>query len=186
MAIGSLRHVCTYLLVPLLGGAASGVFAGTVVVPPVGEIVYEPLAVTTAVPTLSEWGLMAMMALLVLLAYRVLRERLQGKPLASVVLAGVLGLGVVSGGYWGRPALAAVIYNTFQFSSASGGSYTFLSPGGEWQGTNTTAVPQRIKSMTRLDANYSFITPVGAPECTVGMVVPVGGTCHARIVLVAY
>lgn len=185
MVIASFRRVSACLLVPVLAGAAPGVFAGSVVAP-VGEIVYEPLAAATAVPTLSEWGLMAMMGLLVLVAYRVLRERLQGKPLASVVLAGVLGLGVVSGGYWGRPALAIAVYNTFQLSSASGGSYTFVSPGDEWQGTNTSAVPQRIKSMTRLDTNYSFITPTGTPECTVGLVVPVGGTCNAKIVFVAY
>ncbi|GAB2490805.1 hypothetical protein GCM10027082_47320 [Comamonas humi] len=65
-------------------------------------------AVTTAVPALSKWGVAALALLLAMAVYGVLRIPLGGKPLASLVLAGALGWGVVAGVPALRSAMAAV------------------------------------------------------------------------------
>lgn len=177
MAIFSYRRSFAYVLFPMLGFDAPGVRAQSFI----GEISYAPFGATaTSVPTLSEWGLMAMVGLLALVAYRVLRERLQGKSLAAVVLAGVLGLGIVAGGHWGRTVLAAVV-NLHEFSEPPGGVVGFT-VSGLHKVTNVSGVPQKITGMVvHYPLDYAFSEGAEVPVCTVGMVVPVGGVCNFRI-----
>ena len=163
--------------VGVLVAPAAG-FAG--MAPPLGVITYAPGAVS-AVPTLSEWGLLAMALLLVLMAYRVLRNQLGGRPLASFVLAGALGLGMVSGEHALRSAYAIVVLPVVSLTSASGGSVNVVSYGLS-QVTNDSGVPQTITSMVATGENRYFSTEFEAtPPCAVGQVVAPAASCYVYV-----
>ena len=167
----------------LLVVASPGAFAGSFSV--AGSITYAPLnaSAATAVPTLSEWGLVALVLLLVVVAYRVLRNQLGGKPLASVVLAGFLGLGMASGLSTLRPALAAVEV-PISLTEAPGGLAGFVftdRSGALITVTNNSGVPQKITGR-EVDGSYTFDDgDSNTPQCTVGLVLPTTAVCYLAV-----
>ena len=164
--------------------ASPAAFAG-VAVPPApisGIFTYAP-ATTTAVPTMSEWGLVAMVLLLAVVAYRALRNHMGGKPLASLVLAGALGLGMASGMPMLRPAVAIVAPTQISLTTAAGGFAGFNAIGPTYlylEVVNNSGVPQRITGM-EVEAPYSFVDSGNTPQCVVGLSLSVGGKCYISV-----
>ena len=180
------RYACLpgRVLPALLALASPAAFAGTPLPPISGLITYAPDGTTTAVPTLSEWGLLAMVLLLAVVAYRVLRAQMGAKPLASVVLAGALGLGLASGVPLVRPALA-VEYPTLSvpLTEAAGGFAGFAAASTYYLGlevVNNSGVPQRITGM-EVDLPYVFSDSGLTPQCTVGLRLSIGGKCYVGV-----
>lgn len=130
-----------------LGGSVA--FAGGSVV-----VTYVPAGAT--VPTLSEWTLLALAALMALLCYRHLRPRLQGRPLAALFLAAGAGTLALAGGHFGQEALATVLTDT-PLTQQGGGTVTLncLNNGNV---INNTGITVKITSVT------GSPTPVGT--CT--------------------
>ena len=144
-----------------------------------GVITYAPTT-STSVPTLSEWGMVAMALLLAVLAYRLLRDRLGGKPLASVVLAGALGLGLVSGVPGVRSAAAVVIVPSVSLSNSAGGTANVTQRGLNLV-TNTSGVLQTI---TQMQASEGWVFESefdNSPICQVGTVLSVGDSCYVNL-----
>lgn len=158
--------------------AGSAAFAGTI---GAGGVGYMPGALGAAapIPTLSEWMLMSLALLLAVLAWRVLRARTGGRPLASVILCGALALGALSGNDLLRDARAMVA--TLTFSSPTGGSVTVQMLNTEYEITNVTTVPQQVVSVTPLLGNVAVPT-TGSPQCAVGLVVAPTAKCFIRFV----
>ncbi len=105
-------------LVGLFGMAASAAYAGSA---PGGVVGYAPGSV--AVPTLSEWTLIGLGLLLMVVAYRVLRTRANGRLLANLLV-----LGGAAAGRFGR----AFADGQCQCGGVSGGRdqrYRWRAPG---------------------------------------------------------
>ena len=165
----------------LLGSSAA--FGG--VAPPIpGTITFAPLAAAanaSAVPSLSSWGLVALVVLFSAVIYRVLRTQLGGRPLASMVLAGALCVGVVSGIPAVRPAVAAGTTTvSVDLTADTGGSMAFSFPGGTFAGvlqvSNSSTKAQKITGMT-VGEPLEFYNNETTPQCAVGLLVPSGGGC---------
>lgn len=137
----------------LLGLAAvlgtSGAFAGTPVL-----VTYVPAG--SSVPTLSEWTLLALAAVMALLSYRHLRARLQGRPLAALFLAAGAGALALAGGHFGQEALATV--NTDTSLTQQGGGTVTLTCGNTGNVINNTGITVKITSVTG--------TPTPTGTCT--------------------
>ena len=117
--------------------------------------------------------------LLVAMAYRALRRRAHGQLLAQLLLVGDLVAGLLTGGDVLRPAMAEML--TASFSAASGGTVDVGF--GVTQVSNTSGVAQQIKALRATTEGGQWIDPAPeSPRCTVGLVVPVGGTCFVRLV----
>ena len=138
-----------------------------------GNVTYEPVQ-PEAIPTLSQWALVALSTLMAAWAYRALRAKAGGRPLASMLLLGALSLAVASGQV-GLPVQAV----SLQFSLAAGGVLT-VGPPGESDITNTSGIAQRITAVT--DASFTGVLPVGTPRCVVGLVVAPGAVCYVRYI----
>ena len=169
----------------LLGSSAA--FAG--VPPPIaGAVTFAPLAAAanaSAVPSLSSWGLVALVVLFSAVIYRVLRTQLGGRPLASMVLAGALCLGVASGIPAVRPAVAVGTTTvSVDLTADTGGSMAFSFPAGTFAGvlqvSNSSTKAQKITGMT-VDEPLSFYNNETTPQCAVGLLVPSGGTCAVGV-----
>ncbi len=153
----------------------------------IGSITYAPAVVpagASPVPTLSAWGLVAMVLLLSVVLYRVLRTHLGGKPLASVVLAGALGLGAASGIPALKPAFAAMAPIAVSLDNSAGASTQFSVL---WSGAvqslqivNGTSVAQKINTMT-LDTRLEFVNDGVTPQCAQGLVLPAGKQCSVGV-----
>ena len=152
----------------LLGSVSSWAQSGP------GGITYAPVE-SQGIPTLSEWGLLATALLLAVLAYRLLRGRLGGRPLASVVLAGALGLALAGGGLQLQSAEAQS--ESEIALSLPGGGLATITDEGEWLVRNTSGVAQSIVAMTAADG-FAFQPPEGTPACAVGMVLTPGAICY--------
>ena len=122
--------------------------------------------------------MVAMALLLTVLAYRLLRNQFGGKPLASVVLAGALGLGMVSGVSGLRSANADGTPQV-ALGNAAGGTAN-VSYTGESEVINTSGVPQVINSILPV-GSYIFVEPESAPQCTEGMVLTPGSNCFVYL-----
>jgi hypothetical protein len=122
--------------------------------------------------------MVAMALLLAVLAYRLLRDRLGGKPLASVVLAGALGLGLVSGVPGVRSAYAEA---SSVFLSNSAGGTANVTQRGLNLVTNTSGVLQTI---TQMQASEGWVFESefdNSPICQVGTVLSVGDSCYVNL-----
>jgi len=108
-------------------------------------ITYAP-AGTSSVPTMSEWTLLALAAMVALVAYRFLRQRLHGQPLAAVFLTVVVGTLAFLGGHFGNQALA--LPPTDLSMSLSGGGTVTLTCQNSGNVVNNTGVPLKIVSVT--------------------------------------
>lgn len=156
--------------------AASGTVSAWAQGTPPGHIDYGPPG-ATAVPTLGEWALGLLGLLLVAMAYRALRRRAHGQLLAQLLLVGGLVAGLLTGGDVLRPAMAIV--PTASFSAASGGTVDVGF--GVTQVSNTSGVAQQIKALRATEGGQWTDPEPESPRCTVGRVVPVGGTCFVRL-----
>ena len=134
-------------------------------------IVYTPESVN--IPTLSEWGMLALSALLAVAAVAALRKRIGGKTLLSIaflcalVLAGVVGNKVIGEAQAGTcatpPPMSSPTGGTLSFTSCSSGTVT-----------NTSGIAQRIISISPASAD----TTPNTPTCVQNLVVPAGQSCY--------
>lgn len=129
-----------------------------------GSIVYAPAA--SGIPTLSEWTLLALAALVALISYRHLRQKFNGQPLAALFLTLALGAATLVTGHFGNQALA-VVFAPVSLSLPNGGTITFNC--GSSTVTNNTSVTMKIISVT------STPTPTGT--CTNLPTMPPADTC---------
>jgi hypothetical protein len=133
---------------------------------PGGTITYEGLS-AALVPTLSEWGIAGLAVLIAVVGYRYGRTRLGGKPLASVLIAGALGLCAILAGKGISPAAAI----SFGFTNPAGGTVQICSSS-ETLVPNSTSIPVRIVSVTAFPGSS-----IESGTCVPGLVVAPGGTC---------
>ena len=158
-------------------GLSSGAFAGVVV----AEITYSPDIVAgggtgtevQGVPTLSEWGLVAMALLVAVMAYRALRSSLPRHPLAVVFLAGALGISMFGNTELMLKAMAAT---GDSFLSEPDGYE--LRIGGEPGGACRLFVADRLERRN----SYVLKKPEQSSQCTVGRVLQKNDACYLKIV----
>jgi hypothetical protein len=159
-------HSLMALALMALGSAAHA--SGGVVV------VFGPAA--TSVPTLSESMLLVLTLLVAVVAWRGMRDKAIGKPVASLVLAGVLMLGAGSGG-WLRPAFAFVGFNV-----DGGTPFSWATPataGTDYSNTNAGTKPAQVVSVTYL-AGSDVTPPLVGTQCTAGLIIAPAGSCSVR------
>ena len=150
-----------------------------------GSVAYAPLAASN-VPTVSEWALIGMAALLAVVAYHALRS--QGGRALKVWAAGLLACASLSTALWNRPAVAAPAPVEIALDQAAGGvadiphnADLFFPPFTHvYTVQNQTAVAQRVTGVsTRPDLLLE--TPTGfTPECTVGLVLQPDDMCYLK------
>lgn len=157
----------------------------------VAEITYSPDIVSgggtggvpstevQGVPTLSEWGLVAMALLVAVMAYRALRSSLPRHPLAVVFLAGALGISMFGNTELMLKAMAATV-DSF-LSEPEGYELRLGNELGERRLINTSGVPQQIKKMESRNS-YLIIGSEQSPQCTVGRVLQNNDACYLKIV----
>lgn len=148
-----------------LGGTLA--FAG-------GSAVVTYVPAGANVPTLSEWTLLALAALMALLSYRHFRARLQGRPLAALFLAAGAGTLALAGGHFGQEALATA--NTDTSLLQQGGGTVTLNCGNTGNVINNTGITVKITSVTGSPTPTGTCTnlPTLAPtaSCTVSNFCP--------------
>ena len=140
---------------------------------PSWTITYAPIG---SIPTLSEWGMLILAALLAVAAVFSLRKKVGSKTLLSIAAVCALGLGSVMGNKMIGEAQAGACTTPSAMSSAGGGTITFNSCGGAV--TNTTSVPLQIISITPTSATTS---PPNTPTCVTNLIVPAGAACYISI-----
>jgi hypothetical protein len=134
---------------------------------PGGTIDYQGLS-ATSVPTLSEWGLAGLAILIAVVGYRYRRARFGGKPLASLLIAGALGLCAILGDKVISPAAAIAV---FGFSNPAGGTVQ-ICDSSEIPVPNSTSVPVRVVSVTPYPGSI-----IETGTCVPGLVVAPGASC---------
>lgn len=131
-------------------------------------IVYAPVQ-SVGVPTLSEWGLLALAALLLAAAIVSLRRKSGTRALAPALLAGALSLGGFVGN---RLVDSAHAIPPNGLSNPAGGTLTLGGTGSEQQVLNTSGVPQVIVSVVPESCSST------TPTCAAGRIVPAGESCY--------
>jgi len=109
------------------------------------SLTYAPA--TASVPTLSEWTLLALTALVAMISYRHLRVRLQGRPLAAVFLAATAGVLALTAGYVGEQAMALPA-SPGPMTLPAGGTIN-LSCGANGNVVNNTSVTMAVTAVNR-------------------------------------
>ncbi len=137
-----------------------------------GSVSYVPVD-GVSVPTLSEWALAALALCMAAWAYRALRDRAGGKPLAALLLVGAL----AAAGGSGQLARLAYAVPAVLLDQPNGGT-VLVGPPGESQVTNTSGRAQRITAVSPL--LFTVGVPVATPACTVGLVVAAGASCYVN------
>ena len=140
---------------------------------PPGQIDYGPAAVS-AVPTLGEWALVALLLALMALAYRQLRGRVNGRVLSSLLVVGATAVLALSGSPLMRVAQAILM--DVSLNQAGGGTVDVRA--GVSKLTNTSGVTQTIRAMRVLLPGYQWLEYPGYPQCVVGLVLAPGASCH--------
>lgn len=132
---------------------------------PVGSVGYGPPG-AEGVPLLSDIALLLLVGVMAVIAFRVLRSRSAGRPLASVVALGI----VVAGGMaTGRVEQVAHAFVGVSLSSAAGGSAGIFVTGMDVPVQNNTAVNLKILGVQATSPNT-----VGVPSssaCVAGVTV---------------
>lgn len=147
--------------------------------PAVGAVITYAAAGASAIPTLSEWGLIGMALLVAAMAYRSLRGRLGNKPLAAVLLAGTLVLGAIPSTGWIRPA-AAVVVSEVALPLAGGGTANVTDLNVDVPVKNTSGVPLKIVSVVATGVNF-IDNPAATPKCAAGQILAVGAVCYVKV-----
>jgi hypothetical protein len=141
---------------------------------PGGTIDYQGLS-AASIPTLSEWGLAGLAILIAVVGYRYRRARFGGKPLASLLIAGALGLCAILGDKVIRPA-AAVPAPLFSFSNPAGGTVQICSSS-QVSVSNTTSNSVRVVNVTPFAGSS-----IEAGTCVPGLVVAPSASCTIMFV----
>lgn len=134
------------------------------------------------VPTLSDYMLVVLVILLAAVAYRKLRAYPGGKPLASLMVLGMLAaLSLASGNQIIKSAQATI--NTVFLNNPAGGTVT-VNPVGTSLVTNSTAVQLRITSITPGLGETIGVPGLGqVPVCTAGStILQPGGSCYVNVI----
>ena len=141
----------------------------------VGNITYGPV-VAQPIPTLSGPMFVVLGLLLAIIAFRALRAHSAGRPLASIIAAGIFALSATSGNQLIQYAQA--IMPALTFDSSTGG---ILNVGvfGERQVLNNSGQPQRVISVTATPPAIDSPTSQ-QPRCTAGLTVQNNATCYVN------
>jgi hypothetical protein len=151
-----------------------------------GAVAYSPLA-AQSVPTLSEWGLIAMAAMLTVLALRTMKR--QGHAPLKMLAAGLLACAAFVGAHWSAPAMAVVAPAEVVLDQAAGGVSDLPHRSDLFYGDrfhiytvqNTSSQPQRITALTPATGGQ-FKVPTGhSPQCTVGLILQANEVCYLRL-----
>ena len=145
-----------------------------------GTITYS---VASSIPTLSDWGLIIMAAIMAVVAYRELRKSKRGQPLASLAALGILGLAafVNNGSSW--DARADLVLGTVSISDANA-TQVVMSVNNIYEVTNTSGVTVQItgvipsSSSTVGDIPSEVQYDAYRPICTVGSSLAAGAKCY--------
>lgn len=151
--------------------------AGAAVLPAsaFAQIVYAP-ATASAVPTLSEWGMVVLSVLMAFIAIQTARKG------GSRVLSALLAVGALAVGLGGEQAIVrtaqAIVFQE-SMATASGDSISLV---GYNAGNLVTinghpTIPMRIVSVNPA----SDTTAPSSPTCAVGLVVSAAGSCYYRV-----
>ena len=140
-------------------------------------ITYAPAAAAAApagIPTLSEWGLIILAGVMAFAAFKAMRKGAAGRMFSILAFAAA---GAIGTAQFAAPTRAAP---GTAFSEASGGVVIWTGVG-EISIQNTSGVSQKITAI-----NYSGgatpQTPVGTPQCSVGLTLAPGATCYFRVI----
>lgn len=134
---------------------------------PTTTITYEPLVAN--VPSLSEWGLMALVGMMAFAAFRVMRRGAPGRLLSLLALGAVA---AIAASPWATPAMAVP---PLALTSPVGGTAVWTGTG-EIGVPNNTSVPLRIVSVQV--ENAAAFSPEGSPICAAGVVLNPGQLCY--------
>ncbi|KAB2968867.1 midcut-by-XrtH protein [Zoogloea sp.] len=128
----------------------------------------------TPVPTLSEWGMIALSILMAAVAIQTARKG------GSRILSAFLAVGAISAGMGVEQTMVKTAQATplEQMSIGSGGTVDLSGypTGMEVPVQGHPTIPMRIISVSP-----SSDTTVQSPRCTVGLAVPAGGLCYYRV-----
>ena len=143
------------------------------------QVVISYAPASTAVPTVSEWGMIILSLLLVVAAVLAMRKGANGKTVLGIALAATVSLG--GGSHVIKDALAAVLPD-LSMTNAAGGVVTAPEGSIPVPVTNQTSVPMRILSITpptAVDTDPSGCvsgSTVVAPGASCTVLVGVGGS----------
>lgn len=151
-----------------------------------GGVTYAPLAAAN-VPTVSEWALIGMAALLAVAAFFALRA--QGTRTLKVWAAGLMACAAVSATLWNTPAEAVPPPVDVIMNQPNGGTASIPHRGALFFGDffyiykvqNQTDRPQRVIGVSVIPG-LVLLEPTGfTPECTVGLVLQPNDMCYLRV-----
>lgn len=148
-----------------------------------GPIVLVGFAASTAgIPTLSEWTMILLGALIAFMAIRSIRSARPGQFGAWLVAAGALAVAGGVGPDGIRSAMAVIVTPTARpMSAAIGGNVQIHTPD-NYEIRNDLDSAQRIHSITVLDVSATTGPVVGFnPTCTVGLVLSPGSSCYLLV-----
>jgi hypothetical protein len=142
-------------------------------------ISYSPLS--TAVPTLGGNLLIALAVLLMLIAFRLLKDRQRAGTNLVIAIAAIAALASGAGGFKLVADASAVLPGPLEMTDADGGTVSIPGPG-FWEVTNATDVPMKIDSI-QFSPGCSDQPPVnGAARDTLNGAVP-SSTCTTSTTL---
>ncbi|MDP3521384.1 MAG: midcut-by-XrtH protein [Hydrogenophaga sp.] len=130
-----------------------------------------------SVPTLSEWGMVIMAAVLATVAVLAIRKGAHSQTLLSLALAALVSYGAFSGSLWGGSAWANG-FTTHNLTSASGGQLSVPTGPLFAYVLNGTDRPQRIISIAPQYGPPAAVDD--KPACVPGMVLAPNMACALR------
>lgn len=135
-------------------------------------VVYEPAA--SSVPTLSNWGLIAMVGLMAVAVFVTVRRGALGRLFSLFAAAAAL---TVTASQLATPAVAAP---DFALANAAGGTTV-------WGQTGTTPLPNTTTTALRIVSvqaaqDMLLVEPEPSPRCVAGLVVSPGQTCYVTVI----
>ena len=168
-------------------GLATGLLLGlahtmaSAMAPAQWTITYTPASgiSPTAVPALGDSGLILLALALAAGAAWFARRKAGRGTVAGLVLAAAFG-GALMGPEIIRPAQAGMGYSVMD--QAGGGTVAAFSYNlnDGWEIRNTTGVAQQVTSVS-VSLGVPGTPISGSPRCTVGLVVPPGGSCYVAL-----
>lgn len=157
--------------------------------PASGTLAYAPVS-AQAIPTMTEWGLIGMAVVLVLLAMKTLRS--QGANRLGAWAAGLLGGIVAISGFSAAKSYALVLQpSVLSMTQTTGGLLTIPEclvatslqkalPTCFYEVKNTTNVAQQVTQIS-LNPGFALETPPAQPQCAVGSFVQPGASCYVAV-----
>ncbi|MDP3519511.1 MAG: midcut-by-XrtH protein [Hydrogenophaga sp.] len=130
-----------------------------------------------SVPTLSQWGMIIMSALLAVAAVIAMRKNSSSKTVLSLALAALVSFGAFNGSELLAPARANG-YTTYNLSSGTGGQLSLPSSSAFVYVLNDIPTTQRILGISPLYSDQR--EEGGNPPCYVGIVLAQNQACALR------